>query len=93
MYQPSRHKQDIVRISVSRLAGGVSAVVIERTDQSTPPSRIVNTCRNRSMIREQCQQVHFGLYKPRAVAAAAAAVAVAGLTGRNTTAVHIKFQV
>ena len=91
MYWPSRHEQYFVLIAVSRLAGGVSAIVIERADQSTPPYRIVNTCGNRSMVRERCQQVQLSLYKPRNVDAAAAAVT--GLTRRNILAGHIKIWV
>ena len=91
MYRPSRHEQYFVLTAVSRLAGGVSAIVIERADQSTPPYRIVNACGNRLMIRERCQQVHLSLYKPRTVDAAAAAVT--GLTRRNILAGHIKFRV
>ncbi len=53
MYRPSRHEQYIARIAVCRLAGGVGAIVIEREDRRTPPYRIVNTCRNRSIAFRQ----------------------------------------
>ncbi len=49
MYRPKNHQQYIARIIVSRLSGGVGAIIIHREDRRTPPYRIINSCQNRSI--------------------------------------------
>lgn len=53
MYCPKKYEQYCARIVVSRLAGGVGAIIIHPEDRTTPAYRIMNLCKSRSIAFRQ----------------------------------------
>lgn len=53
MYRPKRHEQYIARVVISKPVSGVASVVVHKEDRSTPPYKIMNHCRTRSIAFRQ----------------------------------------